>query len=47
MKKMLLAAVILCLTGTMANNPSVSPRQVVDRIVSQINEELALYNRTN
>jgi sn-glycerol 3-phosphate transport system substrate-binding protein len=32
---------------TMANNPSVSPGQVADRIVSQINEELALYNRTN
>ncbi|MDR2748259.1 MAG: extracellular solute-binding protein [Treponema sp.] len=32
---------------TMANDPAVSPRQVVDRIVSQINEELALYNRTN
>jgi sn-glycerol 3-phosphate transport system substrate-binding protein len=31
----------------MANDPSVNPRQVVDRIVSQINEELALYNRTN
>jgi sn-glycerol 3-phosphate transport system substrate-binding protein len=32
---------------TMANDPAVSPQQVVDRIVSQINEELALYNRTN
>jgi sn-glycerol 3-phosphate transport system substrate-binding protein len=32
---------------TMANDPSVNPRQVTDRIVSQINEELALYNRTN
>jgi sn-glycerol 3-phosphate transport system substrate-binding protein len=32
---------------TMANNPSVTPQQVVDRIVSQINEEIALYNRTN
>jgi sn-glycerol 3-phosphate transport system substrate-binding protein len=32
---------------TMANNPAVEPRQVVGRIVSQINEELALYNRAN
>ncbi|MDR2110499.1 MAG: ABC transporter substrate-binding protein [Spirochaetaceae bacterium] len=32
---------------TMANNPSVTPQQVVDRIVSQINEEITLYNRTN
>ncbi|MDR2160336.1 MAG: extracellular solute-binding protein, partial [Treponema sp.] len=32
---------------TMANDPSVTPQQVVDRIVSQINEEIALYNRTN
>jgi sn-glycerol 3-phosphate transport system substrate-binding protein len=32
---------------TMANNPAVNPQEVTDRIVSQINEELALYNRTN
>jgi sn-glycerol 3-phosphate transport system substrate-binding protein len=32
---------------TMINNPAVTPQQVVDRIVSQINEEIALYNRTN
>jgi sn-glycerol 3-phosphate transport system substrate-binding protein len=32
---------------TMANDRSVTPQQAVDRIVSQINEELALYNRTN
>jgi sn-glycerol 3-phosphate transport system substrate-binding protein len=32
---------------TMANDPSTSPRQLVDRIASQINEELALYNRSN
>jgi sn-glycerol 3-phosphate transport system substrate-binding protein len=32
---------------TMANDPSVTPKDAVDRIVSQINEELALYNRTN
>jgi sn-glycerol 3-phosphate transport system substrate-binding protein len=32
---------------TMANDPSTSPRLLVDRIASQINEELALYNRSN
>ncbi|AEF85646.1 glycerol-3-phosphate ABC transporter substarate-binding protein [Treponema primitia ZAS-2] len=32
---------------TMANNPSVTPQAVVDRIISQINEEITLYNRTN
>jgi len=32
---------------TMANDPSVTAKQVVDRIVSQIDEELTLYNRTN
>jgi hypothetical protein len=31
----------------MANDRSVTPQQAVDRIISQINEELALYNRTN
>jgi sn-glycerol 3-phosphate transport system substrate-binding protein len=29
------------------NNPAVTPRQVVDTIIAQINEEIALYNRTN
>jgi sn-glycerol 3-phosphate transport system substrate-binding protein len=32
---------------TMANDRSVTPRQVTDRIISQINDELTLYNRTN
>ena len=32
---------------TMANDRSVTPQQVVDRIVNQINEEITLYNRTN
>ena len=31
----------------MANDRSVTPQQVVDRIVNQINEEITLYNRTN
>ncbi|MDR1949382.1 MAG: ABC transporter substrate-binding protein [Spirochaetaceae bacterium] len=31
----------------MANDPRVGPQQVVDRIVAQINDEIALYNRTN
>jgi sn-glycerol 3-phosphate transport system substrate-binding protein len=31
----------------MINNPSVTPQQVVDKIVAQVNEEIALYNRTN
>jgi sn-glycerol 3-phosphate transport system substrate-binding protein len=32
---------------TMLNDPSVQPRTVTDKIVSQINEEISLYNRTN
>jgi sn-glycerol 3-phosphate transport system substrate-binding protein len=32
---------------TMINDRSVTPQSVVDRIVSQINEEITLYNRTN
>jgi sn-glycerol 3-phosphate transport system substrate-binding protein len=31
----------------MANNPAVTPEQVVNNIIAQINEELTLYNRTN
>ncbi|MDR1429823.1 MAG: ABC transporter substrate-binding protein [Spirochaetaceae bacterium] len=32
---------------TMINDRSITPQTVVDRIVSQINEEITLYNRTN
>jgi sn-glycerol 3-phosphate transport system substrate-binding protein len=32
---------------TMINNASVTPQAVVGQIVSQINEELSMYNRTN
>jgi sn-glycerol 3-phosphate transport system substrate-binding protein len=32
---------------TMANDRSVTPQAVVDRIISQVNEEITLYNRTN
>jgi sn-glycerol 3-phosphate transport system substrate-binding protein len=32
---------------TMINDPSVQPQAVVDKIISQINEEITLYNRTN
>jgi sn-glycerol 3-phosphate transport system substrate-binding protein len=31
----------------MVNDPSVSPRQVLDQAVQQINSEITLYNRTN